>query len=247
MTVAMYEPRKYRDLFNGENLVYFNCLVKETDIQVGANRLMDREVRSAVLKYREQIEDYARSNPEFLLSLSPVQAKPWAPDIVKRMCWAGEMAGVGPMAAVAGALSEFVGRDMLENWYTREIIVENGGDIFMKSDIPRRVSIYAGTSPLSNVLAVEVRPEETPIGICTSAGTVGPSLSFGNADAAVVIAKDCALADAVATALGNRAVNPEDLESAVSFALAIRGVVGALVIMGDRMAAAGELKLVRAM
>lgn len=243
----MYEPRKYRDLFRGENLVYFNCLVKDTDIQVGANRLMDREVRSAVLKYREQIEEYARANPEFLVSLSPIQAKPWAPLIVKRMCWAGEIAGVGPMAAVAGALSEFVGREMLENWYTREIIVENGGDIFLKSDLPRTVCIYAGTSPLSNILTIEVRPEDTPIGICTSAGTVGHSLSFGNADAAVVLAKDCALADAVATALGNRAVRPQDLENAVSFALGIEGVVGAMVIMGDRMAAAGELRLVRAM
>jgi hypothetical protein len=148
------------------------------------------------------------------------------------------------MAAVAGALSEFVGRGMLDNWYTREIIVENGGDIFMKTGFPRKIGVYAGNSPLGQQFAIEVRPEETPLGICTSAGTVGHSLSFGNADAAVILAKDAALADAVATAAANRAVTGADLERAVSFALSVPGVVGALVIMGERMAVVGDIRLV---
>ena len=240
----MYEPRKYRDLFSGKGLVFFNCMVKETDLQVGANRLMEGEVRAAVVRYREQIEDYVQANPAFLTSLSPVEAKPWAPEIVKRMCWAGQMAGVGPMAAVAGAISEAIGRDMLDNWYTREIIVENGGDIFMKTDSPRRVGIYAGSSPLSQTLAVEIRPDQTPLGICTSAGTVGHSLSFGRADAAVVLAKDAALADAVATAVGNRVLSEDDLEAAVAFVSGIKGILGAVVIVGEKVAAWGDIRLV---
>lgn len=242
--MTVYEPRKYRDLFSGRDLVFFNCTVRETDLQVGANRLMTREVRSAVIRRREQLEDYARANPEFLISLSPVEPKPWAPDIVRRMCWAGQRAGVGPMAAVAGAISEFVGREMLDNWYTREIIVENGGDIFIKTDIPRKVGVYAGNSPLSQTLAIEVRPDQTPLGVCTSAGTVGHSLSFGRADAAVILARDAALSDAVATATANRVVTKDDLERAVAFASDIDGVTGALVIIGDKMAAWGDIKLV---
>jgi len=240
----MYEPRKYRDLFSGQDLVFFNCMVKETDLQVGANRMMEGEVRAAVLKYREQVEDYARANPTFLTSLSPVEPGPGAPQIVLSMCRAGAMAGVGPMAAVAGAISEAVGRDMLENWYTKEIIVENGGDIFMKSVSPRRVGIYAGPSPLSQTFAVGISPDQTPLGICTSAGSVGHSLSFGRADAAVILAPDTALADAVATATANRVHGQEDLERAVSFAISVEGVVGALAIIGDRMAVMGEVKLV---
>lgn len=240
----MYEPRKYRDLFCGKDLVFFNCMVKQTDLQVGANRLMEGEVRSAIVEYRKQIEDYVRANPEFLTSLSPVEAKAWAPAIVKRMCEAGALAAVGPMAAVAGAISEAVGRDMLDNWYTREIIVENGGDIFMKTDCSRKIGIYAGLSPLSQTLAVEVRPDQTPLGICTSAGTVGHSLSFGRADAAVVLARDAALADAVATAVGNRTRSLDDLERAVTFALGIKGVVGAVVIAGEKVAAGGDIRLV---
>ncbi|MEX0974628.1 MAG: UPF0280 family protein [Bacillota bacterium] len=240
----MYEPRKYRDLFSGKDLVFFNCMVKETDLQVGANRLMEGEVRSAAVKYRKQIEDYMRVNPEFLISLSPVEAKIGAPEIVKSMCAAGLAAGVGPMAAVAGAISEAVGRDMLDNWYTREIIVENGGDIFMKTDSPRKIGIYAGSSPLSQTLAVEIRPDQSPLGICTSAGTVGHSLSFGKADAAVVLAKDAALADAVATAVGDRVHSEDDLEAAVTFGSGIEGVSGVVVIVGEKVAACGDIRLV---
>lgn len=241
----MFEPRKYRDLVAGKGLVFFNCIVKETDLQVGAGRQMEREVRASTIKYREELEAYIRANPEFLISLSPVEAKPWAPELVKRMCRASREAGVGPMAAVAGAISEAIGKDMLDNWYTSEIIVENGGDIFMKTGVPRKVGIYAGNSPLSQALAVEVRPEQSPLGICTSAGTVGPSLSFGKADAAVILAKDAALADAVATATGNRVVTAGDLEQAISFAAGIPGIMGALVIAGDKMAAWGDIKLSR--
>lgn len=240
----MYEARRYRDLFSGRGLVYFHCMVRETDLQIGANRVMAGEVRAAVVKCRAQIEHYVRANPTFLHSLSPVEAAPGAPEIVRRMCRAASLAGVGPMAAVAGAISEAVGQDMLDNWYTREIIVENGGDIFMKTESPRKVGIYAGASPLSQTFAVEVRPDQTPLGLCTSAGTVGHSLSFGRADAAVVLARDAALADAVATAAGNRVHDADDLERAVEFATGIDGVLGALAIMGDRMAAAGDIKLV---
>ena len=170
----MYEPRVYRDLFKGRNLVFFNCTVKETDIQVGAIKPLEKEVLSSVLRYRAEIEAYILAHPEFLTSLSPLEPGARATPIVRRMCLAGERAGVGPMAAVAGAISEFVGRDMLA--YTPEIVVENGGDIFIKSNTTRKVGIYAGSSPLSQKLAIEVAPHDTPLGICTSSGTVGHSL-----------------------------------------------------------------------
>jgi len=240
----MYEARKYRDLFQGKDLVFFNCVVKETDLQIGANRRMECEVRASVVACREQIETYGRANPTFLRSLSPVEPMPNAPAVVRAMCRAASLAGVGPMAAVAGAISEAVGRDMLEHWYTREIIVENGGDIFMKTDSPRKVGIYAGASPLSQTFAIEIRPEETPLGICTSAGSVGHSLSFGKADAAVILSRDAALADAVATATANRVHREEDLARAVDFAMNIDGILGAIAIIGDKMAAAGDVRLV---
>jgi ApbE superfamily uncharacterized protein (UPF0280 family) len=145
------------------------------------------------------------------------------------------------MAAVAGAVSELVGFELLN--YSDEIIVENGGDIFIKTNSKRKVGIYAGKSPLSEKIAIEIAPERTPIGICTSSGTVGHSLSFGKADAAVILAKDTFLCDAVATATGNRVKASGDIESAIEFAAGIDGVEGVLVIVGDKIGAWGDISL----
>src|SRR5690606_31347289 len=151
------------------------------------------------------------------------------------MARAGNLAGVGPMAAVAGAFAEIVGFALLE--YAPEVLVENGGDLFVKASEPVSVSIYAGKSPLSGKLGLLIRPEQTPLGICTSPGTVGPSFSKGQADAAVALSPSGPLADAAATALGNLVQGPGDLEAAVEQARHINGVTGAVLICGDRMAA----------
>jgi len=238
---VMYEERKYRDLFRGINLEFFDVCVMETDLRIGAASNVYEEAHRAVLKYREQIETYIRLQPQFLTSLQPVCCLPGAAEIIRRMCAAAELAGVGPMAAVAGAVSEMVGNDLLR--LTPEIIVENGGDIFMKSRQVRKIGIYAGTSPLSEKISLVVSPEKTPVGICTSSGTVGHSLSFGRADAAVILARDAFLADAVATATGNRVREPADIDAALEFASGIPGVTGALIIIGDKLGAWGDVVL----
>ena len=85
------------------------------------------------------------------------------------------------------------------------------------------------------------------IGICTSSGTIGHSFSYGNADAAVVISQNPILADAAATALGNRIQNKEDLDTCFHFLEDIDEIEGALVIFRDKIALWGELpKLVQA-
>jgi ApbE superfamily uncharacterized protein (UPF0280 family) len=147
------------------------------------------------------------------------------------------------MAAVAGAISEMTANELLK--YSGEVIVENGGDIFLSTKTTRTVGIYAGNSPLSNKLTIEIEPGKSPLGICTSSGTVGHSLSFGKADAAVIISKDTFLADAAATAVGNRVRTPDDIENALAFAASIQGVVGALIIIGDKLGVWGDIKLSR--
>ncbi len=237
----MFEPRKYRELFAGKDLVYFNCTVKETDVQIGACTVLKDEAVAAIGRVRGEIEEYGKRQPEFFESLKPLKPKPGAPPVVRTMHRAAKLAGVGPMAAVAGAIAEQVGRELL--LYSPQIIVENGGDIFIRTASSRKIGIYAGPSPFSNKVALVVEPEETPLGISTSSGTFGHALSFGKCDAAVVLAPDAALSDAVATATANRVNSEEDVERAAKFASDIRGVVGVLVIKGDRMAAAGKIKL----
>ena len=138
----MYEERKYRDLFKGSNLVFFDARIMETDLVIGAERELKREALESIRKYRSMIEEYIWLHRDFLTSLEPVAASEDAPPIVKSMCEAAALAGVGPMAAVAGALSEMVGKDLLK--LSGEIIVENGGDIYIKTNSVRKAGIYAG-------------------------------------------------------------------------------------------------------
>ena len=157
------------------------------------------------------------------------------------MIVAARKADVGPMAAVAGAIAEHVGKDLLQ--YSRNVIIENGGDIFIHSQNDVHVGISAGSSPLSDKLSIIVRKNEMPMGICTSSGTVGHSLSFGNADAVCVKAKSVSLADAAATAIGNMTKSKRDIPKALQAGMKIEEVLGIIIVVGDQFGAIGDIEL----
>ncbi len=166
-----------------------------------------------------------------------------APLIAIRMAECSAVFGIGPMAAVAGAIAAFAVQAMKEQGATYAV-VDNGGDICILNDQPILVGIYAGCSPIRD-LAFRIPARDMPLGICTSSGTVGPSISFGFADAAVVISQDVILADAAATALGNAGTSTGPLEDCF-LAIDRPGIDGALIIRGDKMALWGEIpKLAR--
>jgi ApbE superfamily uncharacterized protein (UPF0280 family) len=146
------------------------------------------------------------------------------------------------MAAVAGAIAEYVGNQLRA--LSPEVIVENGGDIYLSVQRDITVGIFAGSSPLSQRIGLRIRPETTPLGIGTSSGTVGHSLSFGKADAATVLAPSATLADAAATALGNMVSTKDDIAAALEKVHHIPGITGALIILGDALGAWGELDIV---
>ncbi len=139
-------------------------------------------------------------------------------------------------------MAEEVGRKLLE--YVPEVIVENGGDIFFSSVRPVTVGVYAGGSPLSGKVGFKAGGAGQPLGICTSSGTVGHSLSMGRADAAIVTSRSAALADAVATAAGNLVQGPGDVERALAFALGVPGVLGVVIVAGARMGVQGQIEIV---
>ncbi len=237
----MYEKRTYRNLVKTDDLVKFEVMVKETDLLVRAERDLSKETRESILKYRHQLETYIAVKPEFQKSLIPLRDDPYAPEIVQEMIQSSQLAHVGPMAAVAGAMAESVSKDLLQ--LSREVIVENGGDIYLATSRERTIGIYAGDSPLSLKIGIVVKPEETPLGVCTSSGTVGPSLSFGKANAVCILAKSSALADAAATAVGNIIKEKKDIESGLERGREITGVLGTLIIMGEKMGVWGNIKL----
>ncbi len=239
----MYEKRIYRNLVKTDDLVKFEVIVKETDLLVRAERDLSKETRDSVLKYRHQLETYIVMNPEFQKSQLPLKGDPYAPDIVREMIRTSQLAQVGPMAAVAGAMAEWVSKDLLR--VSKEVIVENGGDIYLATSRSRIIGIYAGDSPLSLKIGIVIEPEKTPLGICTSSGTVGPSLSFGKANAVCMLAKSCALADAAATAVGNVVKEKKDIESGLERGKEITGVLGTLIIIGEKMGVWGNVKLIQ--
>jgi len=126
---------------------------------------------------------------------------------------------------------------------TKNIIIENGGDIFMHTTSERRVAIFAGRSPLSEKVTLEIAPEDMPLGICTSSATVGPSLSFGKADAVCVLSSSAALADAAASRIGNLVRWTQDIKNALEAGAAIPGVQGIVIIMEDKLGGWGKIKI----
>jgi hypothetical protein len=238
-----YKPRFYRFWSKDTDLVSFNVVVKETDLYIRARRNLRKKALDVVLKQRALLEGYIARHPGFVTTLVPFPVGADAPLIVREMAGASLKVGVGPMAAVAGAIAEAVGRELIK--FSSEVIVENGGDIFLRHKKPRHIGIYAGDSPLSGKLALEIEPEDTPLGVCTSSGTVGHSLSFGKADAAIVISPSTALADAAATAVGNLVKTAEDMPRAIEFVREVEGLTGIAIIVGDKMAVWGKIKLVQ--
>lgn len=239
----MHERRFYREYMQTADLCSFNVTEQESDLQILAESNLVSEARRALRKYRRQIQEQIRQDPNFLHSLVPVVPPRGSPEIIVAMCQAAAMARVGPMAAVAGAIAQYVGMSLLAK--TKELIIENGGDLFLVTSRPRKVLIYAGKSPFSNRIALLVPGDGRPWGICTSSGTVGHSLSFGRADAAVIVARDALLADAAATAVGNQVKKAAEIEKGLETAMAIPGVEGVLVIVGDKMGACGRINLTR--
>lgn len=237
----MYQPRTYRQWVKGKDLVSFSVTVKETDLFIRASTDLQKKALKLVSRHRSALERYIEQHPTFLTAIVPLSADESAPPIVKAMSEATQKVGVGPMAAVAGAISEFVAADLLP--FTPELIIENGGDIYLKSAEKRLIAIYAGESPLSTKIGLEIEGKDTPLGICTSSGTVGHSLSFGMADAVVALSPSATLADAAATAIGNLVAKPEDISMAIDFSRGVDGLIGVVIIKDDSIGAWGNVKL----
>ena len=250
--LAGNQQRFYRDLIADKDLVSFRVSYKETDLFVRAKKNLSGKCSGLVLKYRKMIEKYIKSHPVFLTTFEPYPEDRAAPLIVKEMIKASAAANVGPMAAVAGAISEFIGMELLE--YTPELIIENGGDIFLKASKERIIGIFAGEkSPFTErsgsgyqtKIGLKVQPNDTPMGICTSSGMIGHSFSYGNADAVVLVSKSATLADAAATAAGNIIKDKNDIDKGIEFVKNVKGIKGAVIIKNDKIGVWGSIELIR--
>ncbi len=238
----MVKSKTYRNLVKSDELTSFQVMVKETDLIVSARKNLKAQAIDSILNHRGVIESYIDTYPDFITTLTPWTVSTPMPAIVRDMVNAGCSAGVGPMAAVAGAIAEAVGCDLLK--LSSEIVIENGGDVFIKIDRPTTVAIFANRSPMSLRLGLRINSMQDPVAVCTSTGTFGHSVSFGRADAACVVSRSCALADAAATAICNRVQTKADIQAAIAFGQKIEGVQGIVLILNEDVGLWGDLELI---
>jgi ApbE superfamily uncharacterized protein (UPF0280 family) len=248
---SAYQPRTYRDGMGGDRFHSFTIRHLDTDLWIGYNTArkeslsepLKQKVLSTIKDLRVKIESYAAKDRRFYQALAPYEPVGKVPEIVRIMFAAGKQAGVGPMAAVAGAFARETALALEDNFDLTELIIENGGDNYVKVVRPAVISVSAGSSPLSEKIALEISPGRTPLGICTSSGTVGPSLSFGRADALTIACRDPALADAYATYFGNRVKKASDIEPVLDEIAGRPDILVGLIIIGDRMGIRGDFPI----
>lgn len=236
----MFQERTYRHWVKADDLVASHVRRDESDLYILSKQDATAAAGGLLAEVRQDLEAYIRRDEKFCTTLKPHRTAYDAPLIARRMAAAAARYEVGPMAAVAGAIAECVGEQL-----SGDAVVENGGDIFVRSGRPLTFTLYAGEeSPFTGRLRFSPRVEGS-YGVCTSSGTVGHSKSFGKADAVCVIARDAAVADAAATALCNRVESEADLDRVLEAAAADDEILGLIAVMGERIGIWGCVEIVR--
>ena len=197
-------------------------------------------VTAEIIRQRRILEEYINRHPDFRQSIEPLELLADAPDVAQSMAHAARLMGVGPMAAVAGAMAQFAGQAALDAG-AREVIVDNGGDIYICAVEPVIIGLNTGTADLGEKLAFSLKANDTPVSICSSSGKMGHSMSLGECDLASVVAKDAALADAAATQAANLVRDVDDIDPALERIFAIEGIDGIMIVKGARVGLAGKL------
>lgn len=244
----LFEERTYRSQFNSERFTGFEINYLETDLWIGINpSSFQPEIKDVALakikSLRNKFDEYIKTEPFFKKSLKPFNPSDFAPTEAKQMAAAAEKAGIGPMSAVAGLFAREVGEGIIRNFLVDEMVIENGGDIYVLLKDELVLSVFAGDSILSERIGLVIPPEKKKLGICTSAGTVGPSLSYGKADAVVVICEDILLADAFATAFGNKVKSPNDVEKVIKQSEKYPDILSLLIICEDKIGIRGDYEI----
>ena len=239
-----YRERSYRSRFSNDERRWFCVKFLESDLWIGVDSgsyraSMEADTYAMLVDLRRQMDAYLLMDPQYKTALTPYDAGLEAPNILKEMSRVSHKTGIGPMSAVAGA----VAKKVAEFLGTKEVIVENGGDIYAQAASDMDISVFAGQSPLSEKIGLHIPAAEFPLGICTSSGTVGPSLSLGRADAVMIVCKDVLLADSYATAMANRIKTVNDLQSVIDRISDIPEILGAIAVKDDRMAITGRFEL----
>lgn len=243
-----YKIRDYRDRFDNERWHFFTVCCQESDLFIGVDResytpSMETFVLESLRSLRNTMERYIARDAQYARSITPYQPAHNAPEILRHMADVAAKAGIGPMGAIAGAVAEEIGSSLRKKFNVQELIVENGGDIYTELINGIDVPVFAGDSPLSEIVGISIGEGKYHLGICTSSGTVGHSFSFGKADAVMIVCEDAALADSYATAFANRIQTKADVASTIELIKEIPEITGAICIKHDQVGICGQYAL----
>ncbi|MBD3264200.1 MAG: UPF0280 family protein [Candidatus Omnitrophica bacterium] len=236
----MYEPRLYRDI--AKEGFSLEIAYKESDILIVSSAEIEyKEAYNLLIKYYGIVEKYAKDRPDFLNSLSPLKEDSRASSIAKDMIFYSGLAGTGPFSAVAGAISFYVGRELLSS--VDEIILENGGDIFIKTKKARRIGVYLGENSSFPQLGLEIQPRNGDFGIASSSSLLGHSLGFGQAELVTVIGKNSMVADAFATAFSNKVKDDRSVDFVLKEARKNDYLDGLMIVFKGQLYIWGDIAL----
>jgi uncharacterized protein len=244
----LYEPRVYRESMVSDRFRSFTIVLGETDMWIGVspssyNDSLIQFCKEKVNYYRYLIKNYLIILPEFGVSHKPVSLIGFPDPIIVKMAESAKAAGTGPMAAVAGAIAEFLGMDIVREYNPEELIIENGGDIFVSVSKELNVKFFAGENTQFNKLHLQIPAAYPNLGICTSSGTFGHSLSYGCADSVTVVCPSAALADAWATSVCNMIKKKEDILRVIDYVKDIPDVLSVIIIKDDEIGISGRFLL----
>ena len=197
---VMYQERTYRNWIQDKDLYSYSVIIKETDLYIRTSCNLNDKAFNSASKFRNEIENYIKLYPDFSTSFKPLPIDIKSPDIIKDMAEAAEIFDVGPMASIAGAISEYVGKDLLA--FSEEVIIENGGDIFISSKTNRTVAIYAGNSALNGKYGIDIG-RGLPTGYLYFIRHSRALIQLRKRDAVVILAGSATIADAAATSICN--------------------------------------------
>ncbi len=228
----------YRKIAKPGGLISFSVQVKQTDLLISARKDLKREAEFLVLSARNQVEKYIEKYPEFSDALLPWPEDLIAPPVVKDMIIAGRNAGIGPMSAVAGAIADYVGKGLLR--FSDEVIVENGGDVFLCLDRAVTVGVFFERECQ---IGVRIKKDIMPVGVCSSSAKIGHSLSFGRADLVTVFSHSASIADSAATAIANKIKRIRDVKELSLWGSQIKGIFGIVAIIKGNISFWGDLEI----
>jgi ApbE superfamily uncharacterized protein (UPF0280 family) len=241
----VYQRREYREEMGEGRFTSVTIAVGESDLYIGWRGSAETwMIKHSAARHLRRLRGtiFTHPDPKLLSSLVPLEDPGTLAPPLKAMFEAARRAGVGPMAAVAGAIAEEVGRSLVEEYHLEEVVIENGGDLYLTLTEPLNIRLWAPTSPFTNRIALRAIGT---LGVATSSATYGHGLSRGQADAVMVAAKSASLADGLATAYCNAVQSGDQIEEICQRLVTEEGVLGAIITIGDKLAVGGELEVVQ--